>query len=204
MIIKSAEFTVSNTKISKLPPPELAEYAFIGRSNVGKSSLLNMLCQRNALAHVSKEPGKTRAMNHFLINNSWYMVDLPGYGYAKLPQFWRKQWEEMTSHYMSQRPNLQCAFLLVDSCVPPQDIDLEFANKLGEWQTPFVIVFTKADRKKSHQNLKEGFLKQFEAAFLKSWSQMPQTFMTSAEDFTGRDEILHFIHNLNTQYKANV
>ena len=203
MIIKTSDYIGSYTSHEQCPEASKPEFAFIGRSNVGKSSLINMLCQRNALAHVSKEPGKTRAMNHFLINESWYLVDLPGYGYAKLPKHWRQTWDEMTANYMSQRPNLQCAFLLIDSCVPPQEIDLEFANKLGEWKTPFVIAFTKSDRKKSHQNIKDGFFKAFEDAFLQSWAALPQTFLTSAEDHSGRDEILHFINNLNTDFKLD-
>lgn len=200
MNIKESEFAGSFTDYRKCPAPVLPEYAFIGRSNVGKSSLINMICQRQALAHVSREPGKTRSMNYFNINKAWYLVDLPGYGYAKLPKTLRIQWETMTREYMSYRANLQCAFLLIDSCVPPQAIDLEFANSLGEWQVPFVLVFTKSDRKKAEKNQRAGFLREFEQAFLETWEAMPPYFITSAETGAGRDEILDFIQDTNLNF----
>lgn len=207
MNIKDVAFVGSYTDYKKCPEPVIPEYAFIGRSNVGKSSLINMLVQRNELAHVSKEPGKTRSINYFGVNfqnpnqQSWYLVDMPGYGYAKLPKTLRAQWEDMTEQYMRHRPNLQAAFLLIDSCVPPQPIDIAFANKLAEWQTPFILVFTKTDRKKSIQNQKEGFLKDFEAEMLKTWEAMPQYLMTSSEIQKGRIEILDIISEINNNYK---
>lgn len=189
-----------------MPTLEVAEYAFIGRSNVGKSSLINMICQREGLAMVSGQPGKTRAVNFFRINEhlnkGWHLVDLPGYGYAKLPKTLRAEWQEMTQRYFCERAQLQCVFLLIDSCIEPQEIDLEFANQLGEWQVPFVIVFTKVDRKKARENLKDGFLPKFEAAFLQSWEAMPQYFLTSANTQQGRDEICQMIGSVNEQFLA--
>jgi GTP-binding protein len=202
MQILDAVYEGSYTSTAKAPAPKVPEYAFIGRSNVGKSSLINMICQRKSLAMVSKEPGKTRSMNYFVIDKKWHLVDLPGYGYAKLPKTLRHQWQGMTEDYMRNRENLMCVFLLIDSGVPPQDLDLEFANLLGEWQVPFVLVFTKVDRKKSQQNLREGFMQKFEEAFLEHWEQMPQYFLTSSEMGQGREELCEFIRNLNEQFHS--
>ncbi len=208
MQIKSANFVGSFTEVAKLPVLDIPEYAFIGRSNVGKSSLINMVCQREGLAMVSGTPGKTKAINFFRINEhqnkGWHLVDLPGYGYAKLPKSLREEWQEMTRHYFCERPQLQCVFLLVDSCIEPQELDLEFADQLGEWQVPFVIVFTKVDRKKARENLKGGFMSAFEAEFLKSWEAMPQMIMSSAEKGQGRDEICQMIALTNEQFHNSI
>lgn len=201
MQVTDAVFIDSYIDHEKAPAPLVPEYAFIGRSNVGKSSLINMICQKNGLALVSSQPGKTKAMNFFKINKKWNLVDLPGYGYAKLPKTLRHQWEGMTENYMRHRENLMCVFLLVDSGIPPQKIDIEFANLLGEWQVPFVIVFTKTDRKKSQQNIREGFLKKFEEAFLEHWEAMPTYFFTSSERGEGREEICDFIQGMNEQFE---
>ena len=155
MIIKSAEFTVSNTKISKLPPPELPEYAFIGRSNVGKSSIINAICGQKGLAKTSSAPGKTQLINHFeIISNEvmkgrqekWYIVDLPGYGYAKVSQSSRRRWEQMIENYLRKRPNLNRVFVLIDSRHSPQKIDLEFIEQIFQWQIPYTLIFTKSDK----------------------------------------------------------
>jgi GTP-binding protein len=204
MIITNPAYLGSYTSHTKGPAPKVPEYAFIGRSNVGKSSLINMLCQRKGLALVSSSPGKTRSMNYFDIDKKWFLVDLPGYGYAKLPKTLRHQWQGMTEDYMRQRENLQCVFLLIDSCVPPQEIDIQFANLLGEWGVPFVLVFTKVDRKKAITNLREGFMAQFEAAFLEHWEAMPQYFLTSAESGQGREELGEFIRHLNENFNKEL
>ena len=151
MIIKKADFLTSNTRISKLPNDKLPEYAFIGRSNVGKSSLINMLTKRRSLAKTSSTPGKTITINHFIINDQWYLVDLPGYGYAKRSKKQREEWEVMLARYIGQRRNLVCTFVLVDSRIEPQNSDLGFMEWLGENQVPFAIVFTKTDKLKASE-----------------------------------------------------
>ena len=198
MIIKTAEFVGSYPSIKLCPTDEKPEYAFIGRSNVGKSSLINMLVNISNLAHTSSTPGKTQTLNYFDINKQWYLVDLPGYGFAKTPKNIRHNWERMMDEYLVERLTMQCAFLLIDSCVPAQEVDLEFANWMGENQIPFVIVFTKADKKKAKQN--KGFLKQFQEEFLQSWEAFPTYFISSANKKEGRDEILDFIDDINKQY----
>lgn len=195
MIIHSAEFVASYTNVEKCPVGNKPEYAFIGRSNVGKSSLINMLVDRKKLAKVSSTPGKTQTINHFDINEQWYLVDLPGYGYAKISKYQREKWTRFIRAYMKRRENLQCVFLLIDSRLKPQKIDLEFANWLGSIPVPFVIVYTKADKNKARE-LKKN-VKNFEAAMLESWEDMPQQFVTSAEKKDGRQEVLQFIHELN-------
>lgn len=199
MIIKSAEFQVSNTRTDKLPPPLLPEYAFIGRSNVGKSSLINMLVQKKGLAKTSQTPGKTQLINHFLINENWQLVDLPGYGYAKTSRSNRADWEKFIRYYLRNRENLQCVFTLIDSRVKPQKLDLEFCSWLGEQGIPFVLVFTKADKQsrvKSDQNIAL-----FKKSLLQIFEEVPQLFLTSAETQEGRDEVLHFIDDLNQKFK---
>ena len=193
MLVRQAEYVASYPSIKDCPPPDLPEYAFIGRSNVGKSSLINMLCNRIKLAHTSNRPGKTQMINYFLINENWYLVDLPGYGYAQISKKMRQRWKVMIEGYLRNRENLQCAFLLIDSCVPPQKVDLEFANWMGENQVPFVIAFTKTDRKKA----KEDNIEAFKEEFLKSWEEMPQYFVTSAQNKTGQEDILGFIGGIN-------
>ena len=195
MIITKAEFLMSNTRIDKLPNESLPEYAFIGRSNVGKSSLINMLVQRRGLAKTSSVPGKTVAINHFIVNDSWYLVDLPGYGYAQHSKKTREQWRIMINNYISQRRNLVCTFVLVDARLEPQNNDLGFMDWLGESQVPFCIVFTKADKvSKTELNKNVEALKK---RLLEDWEELPPIFITSSEEKTGRDEILDYIEEQN-------
>lgn len=198
MIIKSAEFIISNTKMTALPKPTLPEYAFIGRSNVGKSSLINMLCSKKGLAKTSQSPGKTQVINHFLINDLWYLVDLPGYGYAKVSQTTRKSWEGMIKTYLEKRENLQCVMVLIDSRLEPQKVDLEFIDWLGSKGIPFVIIFTKADKQSKTKTAIN--VEQFKNTLSKSWEEIPQCFVTSAEERTGREEVLGFIDQINQQF----
>ncbi|MEE4286019.1 MAG: ribosome biogenesis GTP-binding protein YihA/YsxC [Mariniphaga sp.] len=196
MEIKEARFIVSNTKVEKCPRPDKPEYAFIGRSNVGKSSLINMLTRRKALAKISGKPGKTRLINHFLINENWYLVDLPGYGYAKIAKKEREKWEKFLRNYILKRENLYNLFVLIDSRHSPQPIDLEFMEWLGLGQVPFSIVFTKTDKLKPEEL--EVNLKNYEAKLLESWESVPPMFISSAEKGVGREEILQYIGKINT------
>lgn len=198
MIIKSATFICSNTKVSALPPPSLPEYAFIGRSNVGKSSLINMLVNQHGLAKTSQRPGKTQLINHFLINESWYIVDLPGYGYAKVSKTSREKWEKFIRNYLTKRESLQCVFVLIDGRLEPQKIDLEFCCWLGECGLPFSLVFTKADKQgmdKTNKNVSA-----FKKSLLEWFEESPSTFITSAEKAIGRDELLKYIGNVNLDF----
>jgi GTP-binding protein len=198
MIIKSAEFICSNTQISKLPPPVKPEYAFIGRSNVGKSSLINMLTQKKGLAKTSQTPGKTQLINHFFINESWYIVDLPGYGYARASKTKKADWSKFIHTYLDKRESLQCVLVLIDSRLEPQKIDMEFCNWLGEKGLSFVLVFTKADKQssiKTDQNVAK-----FKKALLTSFEEAPQYFITSSETHAGRDEILGLIAGINQNF----
>jgi GTP-binding protein len=198
MIIKSATFICSNTKISALPVANMPEYAFIGRSNVGKSSLINMLVNQHGLAKTSQRPGKTQLINHFLINEKWYIVDLPGYGYAKVSKNSRENWEKFIRNYITKRESLQCVFVLIDSRLTPQKIDIEFCCWMGEIQIPFALVFTKADKQsvaKTNQNV-ALFKKELSGWF----EEMPSTFITSAEKIGGRDEVLNFIEAVNLDF----
>jgi GTP-binding protein len=197
MIIKDAHFVSSNSKIDKLPKDNMPEYAFIGRSNVGKSSLINALVQRKGLAKTSSTPGKTIAINHFVVNNSWYLVDLPGYGYAQRSKKSREEWRVMLANYISRRRNLICTFVLVDSRIEPQDSDVGFMEWLGENQVPFCIVFTKADKiSKAELNRNVEAYKQ---RLLEDWEELPQLFITSSETKIGREEILDFIEGQNKE-----
>ncbi|SKB28444.1 ribosome biogenesis GTP-binding protein YihA/YsxC [Daejeonella lutea] len=198
MIIKSAEFQCSNTRTDKLPPPVLPEYAFIGRSNVGKSSLINMLVQKKGLAKTSQTPGKTQLINHFLINENWHLVDLPGYGYAKTSRSNRADWQKFISFYLRNRENLQCVFVLIDSRLEPQKIDIEFCSWLGENGLPFQLIFTKAD-KQSRVKTDQAVAK-FRKALLEIFEEVPQHYITSSETQDGREEILHFIQGLNSTF----
>ena len=191
MLIKSAEFVVSNTDPGLCPASDLPEFAFIGRSNVGKSSLINLLMGTKNLAKTSSEPGKTRLINHFIVNNEWYLVDLPGYGYAKVLRSSREKWIKFIRKYILVRENLFCMMVLLDIRLEPQQIDLEFMNWLGEIQIPFVMVFTKAD--KLGKNAIEKNLSAYHEAMFKSWEELPQIFVTSAEKGTGKDELLDFM-----------
>lgn len=195
MEIKEARFVVSNTDVKKCPAPDRAEYAFIGRSNVGKSSLINRLTNKKSLAKISGKPGKTRLINHYLINNEWYLVDLPGYGYAEVPKKERLKWEQFLKRYILQRENLYCLFVLVDSRHEPQKPDLEFMEWLGISQIPFSIIFTKIDKLKPEE-LKTN-LKNYEEKMFETWEIMPGYYISSAETGDGTDEILGFIEQLN-------
>lgn len=197
MIIKDAHFVSSNSKIDKLPKDNMPEYAFIGRSNVGKSSLINALVQRKGLAKTSSTPGKTIAINHFVVNNSWYLVDLPGYGYAQRSKKSREEWRVMLANYISRRRNLICTFVLVDSRIEPQDSDIGFMEWLGENQVPFCIVFTKAD-KLSKTELEKN-VEAYKKRLQEDWEELPPLFITSSENKLGREEILDFIEQQNAE-----
>ena len=186
-----AEFVKSSSSLKECPKTDLPEYAFIGRSNVGKSSLINMLCAHKGLAKTSATPGKTRLINHYKINGSWYLVDLPGYGYAKVSKNQRKDFDKTLFNYLSKRENLHCVFVLIDSRIPPQANDVEFINRLGEMQTPFAIVFTKTD--KTTQKQLSDNTKAFKNEMLKTWEELPPCFYTSSTTKSGREEILEFI-----------
>ena len=195
MNITKAEFLMSNTRIDRLPNDNIPEYAFIGRSNVGKSSLINMLVQRRGLAKTSSVPGKTVAINHFIVNDAWYLVDLPGYGYAQHSKKQRDAWRIMINNYITQRRNLVCTFVLVDSRIEPQNNDLGFLGWLGENQMPFCIVFTKAD-KVSKTELDRN-VEAFKARLLEEWEELPPIFITSSEKKQGREEVLDYIDQQN-------
>ena len=195
MIIKEAEFIVSSTKVERCPKPSFPEYAFIGRSNVGKSSLINLLTNRKRLAKISKTPGKTRLINHFLINNDWYLVDLPGYGFAKVPVGEKKEWDQMIKNYVLKRASLICLFVLVDSRHDPQPNDLKFMNFLGTHQIAFSIVFTKTD-KLSKLELQLN-LESYKTKMLKRWESLPPIFEASVVTGKGREEILESIDEMN-------
>ena len=191
MDIKSSEFIISNTDLSKCPKPDKPEFAFIGRSNVGKSSLINMITNRKDLAKTSGKPGKTQTINHFLVNQKWYLVDLPGYGYAGVSRTARKGWGKMIETYLLNRENLYCTFVLVDARHEPQKKDIEFITWIGEKQLPIAIVLTKADKlpklalKKSHQLFKN--------TLLETWESLPPVFVTSAQKKIGKEDVLDFI-----------
>jgi len=195
MKIKTAEFVISNTKLELCPAPTLPEYAFIGRSNVGKSSLINYLVNNKKLSKTSQTPGKTQLINHFLINEKWYLVDLPGCGYAKTSQKNRLKWQGFISDYILQRENLLNLFVLIDSRLPPQKIDLDFMEWLGEKQIPFAIVFTKIDKVNSSTLNKN--LMHYKKEMLKYWEVLPPSFSTSAESKIGGEGILKYIAEIN-------
>lgn len=195
MIIKSAEFVISNTDVKKCPTSTLPEYAFIGRSNVGKSSLINMLTQRKGLAMTSQKPGKTQLINHFLINNEWYLVDLPGYGFARVGQSNRERLKSIIEDYILEREQLTNLFILLDCRHEPQKIDLEFIEWAGENGVPFALVFTKAD-KLSKGKLASN-IEAYKQTLLESWEELPPIFITSSEAKEGRDELLNYIEDIN-------
>jgi GTP-binding protein len=201
MTIRSATYIISSPDYTKCPKPDRPEYAFIGRSNVGKSSLINMIVDNHKLAKTSGTPGKTQLINHFVVENtddkSWYLVDLPGYGFAKVSQSKRRQWEQMIENYLRKRENLVNVFILIDSRHSPQKIDLEFMDQLGKWQIPFSIVFTKAD--KETQKVVSKNVKDFLDAMRKTWQFLPQHFVTSAVKKTGRTQILASIEEMNKE-----
>ena len=199
MDIKSAEFIISNTDYLKCPESKLPEYAFIGRSNVGKSSLINMLCDRKGLAMTSSKPGKTLLINHFLINNNWHLVDLPGYGYATTGKKMREQLQEIIEDYINNREQLTCLFVLLDCRHTPQKIDLEFMEWLGENGVPFSIIFTKLD-KLSHVKGVES-IRAYKEKLAEQWEELPPIFLTSSEKRKGRDELLGYIEEINKSLK---
>ncbi len=212
MKIISASYIKSSANYTQCPPADKPEYAFIGRSNVGKSSLINMLCNKKALAKTSAAPGKTQLINHFIINDpgagtskakakqAWYLVDLPGYGYAKVSQKQRKSWTTMIEDYILKRPNLGNLFVLIDSRHEPQKIDLEFIDQLGTWQVPFSIVFTKADKNKPGGTQKN--VEKFINTLRENWSDIPSYFISSATRGDGREELLDYINDLNQEFAA--
>ena len=199
MKIHSAKFIISNTDVRKCPDDLLPEYAFIGRSNVGKSSLINMLTNQKKLAKTSGKPGKTQLINHFLINENWFLVDLPGYGYAKVSKDQRRTFQKFIKEYFNKRMQLACSFVLIDSRHEPQKIDLEFMEFLGENGIPFCVVFTKAD--KLTRTTLEKNIAHYKRVMLESWEEMPTYFITSATTDMGKDEILDFIQNVNLSLK---
>jgi GTP-binding protein len=205
MVIKTAKYLISSPSFDKCPPPDKSEYAFIGRSNVGKSSLINMLCGIDKLAKTSASPGKTQMINHFEITSTstlkneerskWYLVDLPGYGFAKVSQSSRRRWEQMIENYLRKRENLSLVFVLIDARHSPQKIDLDFIHHLGKWEIPFAIVFTKSDKEK--QTIVSKNVKAFLETLKKTWQFLPQHFVTSALKKTGKDKILALIDETN-------
>jgi len=201
MEIKSAEFVMSNSNVEKCPKSLLPEYAFIGRSNVGKSSLINMLTNRKSLAKTSGKPGKTQLINHFLINKNWHLVDLPGYGYAKVSKSSKRTFQKFITEYFGKRKQLVCGFVLVDIRHEPQKIDMEFMEWLGENLVPFCIIFTKADKLKP--KVIEEHVKIYENTMLEIWEEMPKYFITSSSNGLGKDELLAYIDLLNQDTNQN-
>jgi GTP-binding protein len=195
MLIKTAEYVKSSVDPRKCPEPLLPEYAFIGRSNVGKSSLLNMITGVKGLAKISTTPGKTQLINHFLINGQWYLVDLPGYGFAKASKSDKKSWQSMSLKYFAKRENLMSVFVLVDSRIKPQKIDIDFINLLGENSIPFVIVITKCDKVSfGHAS---NTLMELKEILSQSWEELPKTIISSAKNKLGKEDILDFIESTN-------
>lgn len=202
MQITEARFVVSNSNYQKCPPPAKPEFAFIGRSNVGKSSLINMLCNRNSLAKTSVKPGKTQLINHFIINDQWYLVDLPGYGYAKVSKTEREKWRKMIDGYLNKRLNLLCTFILIDLRIPPQPIDLQIIENFGENGLPFALAFTKADKLKPAES--ENNLAAYKQLLSESWEELPAVFVTSSNDGRGKDEVLSFIEQTIPVFDAQL
>lgn len=202
MLIKTAEFVISSARADQCPPTEgRPEYAFIGRSNVGKSSLINMLTGRKKLAMTSSTPGKTMLINHFAINNEWFLVDLPGYGYAKRGKKEMEKLRNLIEYYVLERKELTCLFVLIDSRLTPQRIDLEFIQWLGEEGVPFSIIFTKADKNKTGELRKN--VNRFLDELRKEWEELPPHFVTSSAQGRGRDEVLYYIDQINAQFHDN-
>lgn len=197
MQIKSAEFVISSTSFDKCPKANFPEYAFIGRSNVGKSSLINMITGEKKLAKISSTPGKTQLINHFLINKSWYLADLPGYGYAKISKETRAKWEKMIRGYLLKRKNLLSTFILIDSRIEPQTSDLEFMEWMGERKLPFVIIFTKTDKLKNNELTKN--IEHYRNALNESWEELPCMILSSTILTKGKEEILGYIEETNKE-----
>jgi len=202
MVIKSSSYIISSPDYTSCPKADKPEYAFIGRSNVGKSSLINMLTNNDKLAKTSNTPGKTKLLNHFIINDQWYIVDLPGYGFAKVSLGERKKWEKMIEDYLRKRENLVSVFVLIDSRHSPQRLDLEFVDNLRKWQIPFCLVFTKAD--KENQRTVSQNVKSFLEKMRETWQFLPQHFVTSSVKKMGRDKILHLIEEMNAEFENAV
>lgn len=194
MKIKQADFVISNTDFNKCPKDGKIEFAFIGRSNVGKSSLINMLTDRKNLAKTSGKPGKTQLINHFLINNEWYIVDLPGYGWAKVSKTKRSEFGQIITSYLENRDTLACTFILIDSRIPPQPIDIRFINWMGEAGLPFCLIFTKAD--KLSKNKVQATVAAFRKELLQTWEAMPPYLVTSSVQKSGKEEVLGFIQEI--------
>jgi GTP-binding protein len=201
MLIKSAEFVMSNSDVAKCPKDRLPEYAFIGRSNVGKSSLINMLMQRKSLAKTSGRPGKTQLINHFLVNKNWYLVDLPGYGYARVSKSSKKVFQKFITSYFQKREQMVLAFVLIDCRLEPQTIDQEFMEWMGENQIPFSIIFTKADKLKPNALARN--IDVYTKKMLETWEEIPQYFITSSSKDEGRDELLNYIGSINKEFDAS-
>lgn len=201
MHIKSAEFVVSNQDVNKCPENKLPEYAFIGRSNVGKSSLINMLTNKKHLAKTSGKPGKTQLINHFLINKNWYLVDLPGYGYARVSKSHKKVFQKFITSYFDKREQLVSAFVLVDIRHKPQSLDLDFMEWLGTNMIPFSIVFTKSDKLKPNVIIRN--VQAYQSTLLETWEEMPNYFITSSTKGNGKDELLNYIDNINKSLSKN-
>ena len=201
MQIKSAEFVVSNQDVAKCPNNNIPEYAFIGRINVGKSSLINMLTERKSLAKTSGRPGKTQLINHFIVNDNWYLVDLPGYGYARVSKSSKKVFQKFITAYFEKRKQLVSAFVLVDIRHKPQPIDLEFMQWLGENTIPFSIIFTKADKLKPKAI--ENHNEDYKTILLETWEEMPNYFVTSASKKIGKDALLEYIDSINKEINQN-
>jgi GTP-binding protein len=201
MVIRTAKFVASYPRVEKAPISKNPEYAFIGRSNVGKSSLINMLTCTKALAKVSQTPGKTQLINHFLINEEWNLVDLPGYGYAKVSKSDRKSFSDIITNYIIKRENLYLLFVLIDSRLEPQQIDVDFVNWLGAHQIPFALVFTKTDKVSS--SVLQANMDAFSAEMMNTWEELPQMFTSSAVTRTGREDILRYVEEINKNTKIN-
>jgi GTP-binding protein len=201
MKISFAEFVVSNTDYRKCPNPDKPEYAFIGRSNVGKSSLINMLTGKSKLAKTSEVPGKTQLINHYIINNEWYLVDLPGYGWARVSKESRSKWEKMIKEYLALRENLECVFILIDSRLEAQKIDLEFMEWMGISGIPFVVVFTKADKQSATKT--KNLIDTYKKKLMESWEELPDYFITSSAKEQGKEELLNFIDKLISKFRTS-
>lgn len=199
MLIRDIQFIGSFNKWQETPQSDLPEYAFIGRSNVGKSSLINMLTGRKEVARVSSNPGKTQSLNYFLIDSGWYLVDLPGYGYAKVSKKSRESWGKMIREYLKSKENLVCTFVLIDARIPSQELDVKFINWLGAQGIPFVLIFTKIDKLK--QTLRAKQLDAIRAPLLDHWEELPQQFECSALTGEGREAILTYIQKINERYQ---
>jgi GTP-binding protein len=202
MEIKQVEFIKSSADIEGCPQLRIPEYVFTGRSNVGKSSLINMLVNRNELARTSSNPGKTITINHYLINKNWFLVDLPGYGYARRSKTLRTKWEQSMENYIRNREQLQLVFVLVDSRIDPQQSDIDFINSIAEWGIPCAVIFTKTDKNKQSDTAKN--IQKFKTTLLEDWEELPLMFQTSALKKKGREELLQFIAECNQQYNSLV